>query len=121
FDSRGYSLKPARSMLGMKLDMWGAAIVASAIIALPQFKPTLNLSTLLCLTDNRVNGDASLPVSVWESMRGKTVEVNNTDAEGRVVIADGLTYAVRKLNATRLIDVGSLTGGILCAVGTTYT
>lgn len=121
FDSGGYSLKPARSMLGMKFDMSGAAIVASAMMAVAEFKPRVNLSAVLCLTDNRVNGDASLPDSVWESMSGKTVEVNNTDAEGRLVMADGLTYAVRKLNATRLIDVATLTGAILSALGTTYT
>ncbi|WP_029905786.1 M17 family metallopeptidase [Mycoplasmopsis opalescens] len=121
FDSGGYSLKPARSMLGMKYDMSGAAIVAGALQSIAQLKPKKNFAAIMCITDNRVNGDASLPDSVWYSMNGKSVEINNTDAEGRLVLADGLTYAVRKLKATRLIDVATLTGAILVALGTTYT
>ncbi|ADE19827.1 leucyl aminopeptidase family protein [Mycoplasma crocodyli] len=121
FDSGGYSLKPSKSMLGMKFDMSGSVIVASTLLAIAQLKPKANFSAVLCITDNRVNGDASLPDSVWVSMNGKSVEINNTDAEGRLVMADGLTYAVRKLNATRLIDVATLTGAILVALGSTYT
>ncbi|WP_027121153.1 M17 family metallopeptidase [Mycoplasma leonicaptivi] len=121
FDSGGYSLKPGRSMLGMKFDMSGSAFVASAMKAIAQLKPKTNVSAIMCITDNRVNGDASLPDSVWTSMNGKTVEINNTDAEGRLVMADGLTYAVRNLKATRLVDVATLTGAILVALGSTYT
>ncbi|KUH47643.1 M17 family metallopeptidase [Mycoplasmopsis meleagridis] len=121
FDSGGYSLKGSRHMLGMKFDMSGAVIVASVMKAIAQLKPKKNFSAVMCITDNRINGDASLPDSVWKSMNGKSVEINNTDAEGRLVMADGLTYAVRKLNATRLIDVATLTGAILSALGTTYT
>ncbi|RIV16217.1 M17 family metallopeptidase [Mycoplasmopsis gallopavonis] len=121
FDSGGYSLKPSRSMLGMKFDMSGSAFVASALKAIAQLKPKTNVAAVMCITDNRVNGDASLPDSVWTSMNGKTVEINNTDAEGRLVMADGLTYAVRNLKATRLVDVATLTGAILVALGSTYT
>ncbi|WP_029512869.1 M17 family metallopeptidase [Mycoplasmopsis iners] len=121
FDSGGYSLKGARHMLGMKFDMSGSVIVASTMKAIAQLKPKKNFAAVMCITDNRVNGDASLPDSVWTSMNGKTVEINNTDAEGRLVMADGLTYAVRNLKATRLIDVATLTGAILSALGTTYT
>ncbi|QGZ97200.1 leucyl aminopeptidase family protein [Mycoplasma sp. NEAQ87857] len=121
FDSGGYSLKPGRSMLGMKFDMSGSAFVASALKAIAQLKPKANVAAVMCITDNRVNGDASLPDSVWTSMNGKTVEINNTDAEGRLVMADGLTYAVRNLKATRLVDVATLTGAILVALGHTYT
>ncbi|WP_027334571.1 M17 family metallopeptidase [Mycoplasmopsis felifaucium] len=121
FDSGGYSLKPSRSMLGMKFDMSGSVIVASAMKAIAQLKPKKNISAIMCITDNRVNGDASLPDSVWTAMNGKTVEINNTDAEGRLVMADGLTYGARILKATRLIDVATLTGAILVALGTTYT
>ncbi|QIW62072.1 M17 family metallopeptidase [Mycoplasmopsis gallinacea] len=121
FDSGGYSLKPSRSMLGMKFDMSGSAFVASALKAIAQLKPKTNVAAVMCITDNRVNGDASLPDSVWTSMNGKTVEINNTDAEGRLVMADGLTYAVRNLKATRLVDVATLTGAILVALGQTYT
>ncbi|QZE12467.1 M17 family metallopeptidase [Mycoplasma sp. Ms02] len=121
FDSGGYSLKPSRSMLGMKFDMSGSIIVASAMKAIAQLKPKANVAAVMCITDNRVNGDASLPDSVWTSMNGKTVEINNTDAEGRLVMADGITYAVRNLNATRIVDVATLTGAILVALGSTYT
>lgn len=121
FDSGGYSLKGARHMLGMKFDMSGSAIVAGALKAIAQLKPKSNFAAVMCITDNRVNGDASLPDAVWKSMNGKTVEINNTDAEGRLVMADGLTYAVRKLNATRLVDVATLTGAMISALGTTYT
>ncbi|WP_406614061.1 M17 family metallopeptidase [Mycoplasma corogypsi] len=121
FDSGGYSLKPSRSMLGMKFDMSGSVFVASALKAIAQLKPKTNVAAVMCITDNRVNGDASLPDSIWTSMNGKTVEINNTDAEGRLVMADGLTYGVRNLKATRLVDVATLTGAILMALGHTYT
>nr|WP_318029364.1 hypothetical protein [Mycoplasmopsis bovis] len=75
----------------------------------------------MCITDNRVNGDASLPDSVWVAMNGKSVEINNTDAEGRLVMADGLVYGAKVLNATRLIDVATLTGAMVVALGQTYT
>ncbi|EFF41692.1 M17 family metallopeptidase [Mycoplasmopsis alligatoris] len=121
FDSGGYNIKTGRNMLGMKFDMSGSVIVASTLMAIAQLQPKANFSAVLCITDNRVNGDASLPDSVWVSMNGKSVEINNTDAEGRLVMADGLTYAIRKLHATRLVDVATLTGAILVALGSTYT
>ncbi|WP_406615463.1 M17 family metallopeptidase [Mycoplasmopsis hyopharyngis] len=121
FDSGGYSLKPSRSMLGMKFDMSGSVIVASAVKAIAQLKGKQNVAAIMCITDNRVNGDASLPDSVWKSMSGKTVEINNTDAEGRLVLADGLYYGATKLHATRLVDVATLTGAIVSALGQTYT
>ncbi|VEU60484.1 Cytosol aminopeptidase [Mycoplasmopsis bovigenitalium] len=121
FDSGGYSLKPSRSMLGMKFDMSGSVIVASTLKAIAQLKPKKNFAAVMCITDNRVNGDASLPDSVWKSMNGKTVEINNTDAEGRLVLADGITYAVRNLKATRVVDVATLTGAIVVALGHTYS
>ncbi|KDE42323.1 peptidase M17 [Metamycoplasma hyosynoviae] len=121
FDSGGYSLKPPKFMLGMKYDMSGSAIVASAMKAIAQLKPKKNISAIMCITDNRVNGDASLPDSVWTSMSGKTVEINNTDAEGRLVLADGLYYGATKLKATRLVDVATLTGAIVRTLGETYT
>lgn len=121
FDSGGYSLKPSRSLIGMKFDMSGSVFVASAMKAIAQLQPKTNVSAIMCITDNRVNGDASLPDSVWKSMNGKTVEINNTDAEGRLVMADGITYAVRNLKATRIVDVATLTGAILVALGSAYT
>ncbi|ACF07544.1 Cytosol aminopeptidase [Metamycoplasma arthritidis] len=121
FDSGGYSLKPSKFMLGMKYDMSGSAIVAATLKAVAQLKPKKNIAAIMCITDNRVNGDASLPDSVWTSMSGKTVEINNTDAEGRLVLADGLYYGATVLGATRLIDVATLTGAMSRALGDTYT
>ncbi|TPR53873.1 M17 family metallopeptidase [Metamycoplasma neophronis] len=121
FDSGGYNIKTGRYMLGMKYDMSGSAIVAAAMKAIAQLKPETNVSAVMCITDNRVNGDASLPDSVWTSMSGKTVEINNTDAEGRLVMADGLYYGAKNLHATRLIDVATLTGAMIMALGETYT
>ena len=121
FDSGGYSLKPPKFMLGMKYDMSGSAIVAAVMKAIAQLKPNKNVSAIMCITDNRINGDASLPDSVYTSMSGKTVEVNNTDAEGRLVLADGLYYGATKLHATRLIDIATSTGAILRTLGDTYT
>ncbi|MDJ1646903.1 M17 family metallopeptidase [Mycoplasma phocimorsus] len=121
FDSGGYSLKPASYILGMKYDMSGSAIAASALLGAAKLKAKKNISAIMMITDNRINGDASLPDSVWKSMNGKTVEVNNTDAEGRLVLADGLTYAIRNLNATRVIDIATLTGAIKVALGRTFT
>ncbi|ENY54030.1 M17 family metallopeptidase [Metamycoplasma alkalescens] len=121
FDSGGYNIKTGRHMNGMKYDMSGAAIVAAIMKCVAEFKPKKNIAAIMCITDNRVNGDASIPDSVWTSMSGKTVEVNNTDAEGRLVMADGLWYAVSKLKATRLIDVATLTGAMIMALGETYT
>ncbi|QCZ36972.1 M17 family metallopeptidase [Mycoplasma nasistruthionis] len=121
FDSGGYNIKTGGHMLGMKFDMSGSVFTAAALKAIAQLKPKANVAAVMCITDNRVNGDASLPDSVWTSMNGKTVEITNTDAEGRLVMADGLTYAVRNLKATRLVDVATLTGAVLVALGNTYT
>ncbi|WP_438340557.1 M17 family metallopeptidase [Mycoplasma sp. 125] len=121
FDSGGYNIKTGRHMNGMKYDMGGSAVVAAVMKIIAQTKPKTNVAAIMCITDNRVNGDASLPDSVWTSMSGKTVEVNNTDAEGRLVMADGLYYGATKLKATRLIDVATLTGAMIMALGDTYT
>ncbi|AEI90345.1 N-terminal truncated aminopeptidase [Mycoplasmopsis bovis Hubei-1] len=75
----------------------------------------------MCITDNRTNGDASLPENVYKSMSGLSVEVTDTDAEGRLVLADGLFYGTKVLNATCLVDVATLTGAILSALGKTYS
>ncbi len=121
FDAGGMNLKPGRHILGMKYDMSGSAVVVGAMKAIAQLKPKANISIVTPLTDNKVSKSAGLPDSVWTSMNGKTVEVNNTDAEGRLVMADAITYAIRKLKATRIIDVATLTGAILPALGHTFT
>ncbi|AGM26470.1 leucyl aminopeptidase [Spiroplasma syrphidicola EA-1] len=121
FDSGGYNLKPSNAMVGMKFDMSGAAIVCSTIIALAKQKANVNISAVACLTENRIGGKATLTESIITSMNGKTVQIDNTDAEGRLVLADGITYAIRKLNVTKLIEASTLTGAILVALGKTMT
>ena len=121
FDSGGYSLKPGRFMLGMKYDMSGTAIAAGAMKLISKNKPKKNISIVLPLTDNKIGKMAQTTDSVQISMNGKSVEINNTDAEGRLALADGITYAVRKLKATKIIDVATLTGAVLTSLGNTYT
>ncbi|QJG66748.1 M17 family metallopeptidase [Mycoplasma phocoenae] len=120
FDTGGYSLKSGGGMKGMKYDMTGSAVACFALKAIAKLKAKANYSAVMMLTDNSLNTNASQPDSVYKSMNGLTVEVTNTDAEGRLVLADGMTYAIRELNATRLIDVATLTGAVRSALGQTY-
>lgn len=108
-------------MEGMKYDMSGSAIVAYAVKAIAQLKLKKNVAAIMCITDNRLDGDASLPENIYQSMSGKWVEVADTDAEGRLVLADGLFYAAEKLQATTIVDVATLTGTMLTSLGNTFT
>lgn len=117
FDSGGYSLKPSQFMKGMKFDMSGAAIVCNSALSAAKLGLKTNFIAVACLTENKIGGHATLVETVVKSMNGKTVEINNTDAEGRLVLADGMTYAIRKGNATKLIELSTLTGAILIALG----
>ncbi|UUD37214.1 Cytosol aminopeptidase [Mycoplasmopsis californica] len=121
FDSGGYNLKTGGYILGMKYDMSGSVIVASAMLGIAKLNTKKNISCVMVITDNRIDGDANLPDAVWKSMNGKTVEINNTDAEGRLVLADGITYAIRELKATKILDIATLTGAIKVALGQTFT
>lgn len=121
FDSGGYNLKPSNFIQGMKYDMSGAAICFAAFNTIVELSPKTNIVMVLPLTDNRISSIASLPDSIYTSMSGKTVEVNNTDAEGRLILADAITYAIKKYNPTRIIDVATLTGAIVVSLGSTYT
>lgn len=121
FDSGGYNLKPSQAIQGMKYDMSGAAICASTMRGIVELKPKVNVCAVLPLTDNKISSNAQTPDSIWTSMNGKTVEVNNTDAEGRLILADAITYAIKKLNSTQIIDIATLTGAILVSLGTTFT
>ncbi|ADN68847.1 M17 family metallopeptidase [Mycoplasmopsis fermentans] len=120
FDTGGMNTK-GYHMEGMKYDMSGSVIVAYTVKTLAQLKAKKNVAAIMCITDNRQDGDASLPENVYESMSGITVEVTDTDAEGRLVLADGLYYGAKKLNATTLVDVATLTGAVLRALGTVYS
>lgn len=116
FDSGGLSLKPPQSMERMKYDMSGAACVLGVIRVVGALKPNVSVLAVIAATENMPSGKALHPGDVIKSMSGKTIEVNNTDAEGRLVLADALTYALRQ-KADELIDVATLTGAVVTALG----
>jgi leucyl aminopeptidase len=119
FDSGGISLKPAGTMHEMKFDMCGGAAVIEAIGALAELKAPVRVMGLIGATENLPSGTAVKPGDIVRALDGTTVEINNTDAEGRLVLADCISYA-RREGAGRLVDVATLTGGIVIALGTTY-
>ena len=121
FDAGGMNIKTGKFMSHMKYDMSGSAIAVAAFKAISELKPKSNVSVVMVITDNMISPIASTPDAVFTAMNGKTVEINNTDAEGRLALADGLTYAAKKLKATRLIDIATLTGAVIGALGHTYT
>ncbi|MFC3210851.1 leucyl aminopeptidase [Planomicrobium okeanokoites] len=116
FDTGGYSLKPKDGIVGMKGDMGGAAAVLGAMKIIGELKPDKNVIAVIASTDNMVSGNAFKPDDVITSLSGKTIEILNTDAEGRLVLADSVTYA-KQMGATRIIDVATLTGGVIVALG----
>jgi leucyl aminopeptidase len=116
FDSGGISIKPGEGMEKMKYDMAGGAAVVGALRALAELKPKVKVIGVIPLSENLPGGRAQKPGDVQVAMSGRTIEVINTDAEGRLVLADALTYA-RQLGATHLIDAATLTGAIVIALG----
>jgi leucyl aminopeptidase len=116
FDAGGISLKPADGMEKMKYDMSGAATILGVMRAIALLKPKVKVVAVIPATENMPGGKAQKPGDVHTAMSGKTIEVINTDAEGRLVLADGLCYA-RKIGATHLVDVATLTGAISVALG----
>ena len=119
FDSGGLSLKPATSMVGMKYDMTGAATVLAACQAIAQLGLTIHVTAWLCLAENMPSGSAIRPNDVLRIRGGSTVEVLNTDAEGRLVLADGLVAASEE-HPDAIVDVATLTGAATIALGTRY-
>ena len=117
FDTGGISIKPSAGMEEMKWDMGGAGIVAGTMKAIAGRKANANVHAFLGLTENMPDGDAQRPGDVVTTMAGKTVEVVNTDAEGRLVLADVLTYAQKVTKPEYVIDVATLTGAIIIALG----
>ncbi len=115
FDTGGISIKPSEGMEKMKYDMAGGATVLGAMRALAQLKPAVKVIAVIPATENMPGGHAQKPGDVQVSMAGKTIEVLNTDAEGRLVLADGLEYA-KRLGCTHLIDAATLTGAIVTAL-----
>ncbi|MGF2947955.1 leucyl aminopeptidase [Microbacterium alcoholitolerans] len=120
FDTGGLSLKPAASMVGMKFDMAGAASILAAIRAIAALQLPVRVTAWMCIADNMPSGRATRPGDVLRMLDGQTVEVLNTDAEGRLVLADGLVAASRE-NPDVIIDVATLTGAIIVALGMRHT
>ncbi|MEV7620846.1 leucyl aminopeptidase [Microbacterium sp. NPDC089321] len=120
FDTGGLSLKPATGMVGMKFDMAGAATSLAALRAIAALGLPVRVTAFLCIADNMPSGRATRPGDVLRMLDGQTVEVLNTDAEGRLVMADGLVAASRE-NPDVIIDVATLTGAIIVALGMRHT
>lgn len=116
FDTGGISIKPAENMEAMKYDMSGGAAVLGAMRAVAQLKPSVPVLGIVPSAENMPSGKAVKPGDVVRAMTGKTIEVINTDAEGRLVLADALAYA-KQLGATRVVDLATLTGAVVVALG----
>ncbi|KAF9420562.1 hypothetical protein HW555_003312 [Spodoptera exigua] len=117
YDTGGLSIKARTSMVGMKGDCGGAAAVLAAFALAVKSKPTINLHAVLCLAENAVGPLATRPDDIHTLYSGRTVEINNTDAEGRLVLSDGVVYASRDLKADTIVDVATLTGAQGTATG----
>jgi len=116
FDTGGISIKPADGMEKMKYDMAGGAAMIGAMRGIALLKPKVKVIAVICATENMPSGKAQKPGDVQIAMSGKSIEIINTDAEGRLVLADGLYYA-RQLGCTHLVDAATLTGAVVVALG----
>jgi leucyl aminopeptidase len=117
YDTGGLNLKPSASMETMKADMAGGAAVLGTLYAAASLKLKVNVTAVVPATENSIDAKSFKPGDVYKSCHGHTVEVNNPDAEGRLVLADAITYALKKLHPTRIIDIATLTGGVDVALG----
>ena len=117
FDSGGLDLKTADGMLRMKDDMSGAASVLGIFQALPRLKPPVEVHGLIAATENMPSGTAQRPGDIVRAMNGLTIEIGNTDAEGRLTLADALAYAVEHIKPDEMIDMATLTGAVVIALG----
>lgn len=115
FDSGGYSIKS--SMRGMKGDMAGGAAVCAAVLALAENQAPVNVTAVIPAVENRISPASFLPDDVIGSMSGKTIEIGSTDAEGRLILADAITYAIEKEGACKVVDIATLTGAIARMLG----
>lgn len=121
YDSGGYSIKPTASMDTMKSDMGGAAAVIGAIATIAKRNLRMNVIAVVAACENMISGNAYKPGDIIGSMAGKTIEVLNTDAEGRLTLADAVTYIIRKEKVNEVIEMATLTGAALVALGETTT
>lgn len=117
YDSGGLSLKPSNNMKEMRTDMSAAATVLGTVQAAAALNLKVNVTAVIAATENCIGGNAYKVGDVYQSYNGTTVEVDNTDAEGRLVLADALAYTVRKLKPTRMIDLATLTGAVVVGLG----
>lgn len=117
FDAGGLDLKTAEGMLRMKYDMAGAAAVLAVMRALPRLGPPVEVHGLVAAAENMPSGSALRPGDVLRAMNGATIEVGNTDAEGRLTLADALSYAVRRVKPDEIVDLATLTGACVVALG----
>ena len=116
-DTGGYSLKSNQGLINTKGDMGGAAAVTAAICALAKNKSKVNAIAVVPVVENRLSRESMVPGDVYTSMNGKTVEIYSSDAEGRLILADAITYAIRVEQANRIVDIATLTGAIARAYG----
>lgn len=116
-DTGGYSLKPSAGMQTMNGDMAGAGAVIGTMMALAQNDIKSNVVAVIAACENRIGDNARVPGDVVTSMSGKTIEILNTDAEGRLTLVDAVTYAKEKENASRIVDIATLTGAVVAALG----
>jgi len=119
FDTGGISIKPASKMQEMKFDMSGGAAVIEALAGIARLGIPATVTAVVPATENMPSGHAIKPGDIVTAMNGKTIEVNNTDAEGRLILADALCYAVEQ-GVERIVDLATLTGAIIVALGSTY-
>ena len=119
FDTGGISIKPSGGMEDMKMDMWGGAAVIEAIAAIAELGLPIEVLAVVPATENMPSGTAIKPGDVVTALNGKTIEIRNTDAEGRLILADALTWCARN-GATRIIDFATLTGGIVVTLGSVF-
>ncbi|MBA4700902.1 MAG: leucyl aminopeptidase family protein [Ruminococcus sp.] len=116
-DTGGYCLKPGDSMLGIKGDMAGGAAVAGVVYALARNRIKTNVTAVIPMCENRISPGSLLPGDVIDSYSGKTIEIANTDAEGRLILADAVSYAVRDEGVTEVLDIATLTGAVVNMLG----
>ena len=119
FDTGGISIKPAAKMQEMKFDMSGGAAVIESTGAIARLGLPVTLTAVVPATENMPSGHAVKPGDIVTAMNGKTIEINNTDAEGRLILADALCYAIEQ-GVERIVDLATLTGAILVALGHTH-
>jgi len=117
FDSGGLNLKPSASLDEMKMDMAGAAAVAATLITVAKLKSKIKVVGIIPIVENMPSGNASRPGDIIKSYDGKTVEIGNTDAEGRLILIDAISYVVKKYKPQTLIDLATLTGACVVALG----